>query len=214
MAVYTAQSVQKHLSERQGKTVFYLAAGDHLTPSARDWLQKEGIAICMKPADKPEDMTHLRAEELVPKTHPVIAFRGMLDLLQAEMLLLGQTLSGQYQNTLLEMLDAVRQIMRCEVLQEPWKEREFRGMNEAEIRARSHDPKTFYDQDYFLPECTDWNRLLQLNRLRTLIRQTELAACRGIPDRLDLIRVLNRLSSLTWILMIQMKKEASHGSSY
>ena len=33
--------------------------------------------------EKPEHMTHLRGAELVPKTHPMIAFRGQLDTFEA-----------------------------------------------------------------------------------------------------------------------------------
>ena len=38
--------------------------------------------------EKPEDMTHLRGNLLVPKTHPRIALRGHLDGLQARVLLM------------------------------------------------------------------------------------------------------------------------------
>ena len=38
-------------------------------------------------SDKPEDLTHLVDDEsLVPKTHPRIALRGKLDLLQSQLL--------------------------------------------------------------------------------------------------------------------------------
>lgn len=36
--------------------------------------------------EKPEHMTHLRGNLLVPKTHPRIAFRGQLVSLQAEII--------------------------------------------------------------------------------------------------------------------------------
>ncbi|MBQ3109244.1 MAG: hypothetical protein IJC67_06480, partial [Clostridia bacterium] len=39
-------------------------------------------------SDKPEDMTHLNGNVLVPKTHPRIEFRGRLDSLQARILAL------------------------------------------------------------------------------------------------------------------------------
>ncbi|WP_242831064.1 hypothetical protein [Desulfosporosinus meridiei] len=40
---------------------------------------------------KPEHMTHLRAGELVTKTHPVIAYRGQLDLFQGDLVKLNVT---------------------------------------------------------------------------------------------------------------------------
>lgn len=36
--------------------------------------------------EKPEEMTHLRGNQLVPKTHPRIAFRGKLDSLMAQLM--------------------------------------------------------------------------------------------------------------------------------
>ena len=39
-----------------------------------------------------------------------------------------------------------------------------------------------------------------LNKLRALVRQTELAGARAVPDRVDIIRALNRLSSCMHIL--------------
>lgn len=212
MAVYTAQSVQKFLSEEQGKRVLYLEQTDRLTPSARDWLNTEGVEIRPKESNKPEQMTHLRKGELVPKTHSAILFRGMLDQLQAECLLAASEAPLQIREKLKEILSVLRLIMRCHVLDEPWQERTICGLTMEELRAHSHDPETHYGQGHFLPEPTDSAALLQLNRLRTLVRRTELAACSGIPDRNDLIRVLNRLSSLLWIMMIERKKEAANGT--
>lgn len=212
MAVFTAQSVQKFVQTQQGKRVIYLAAGDHLTPSARDWIQNENVEVRIKPSEKPEHMTHLRGSELVPKTHPTIDFRGMLDLLQAELLLTAEQMTGWVRQQLEEILNVLRQIMRCQVLEESWKEHEICGMTAEELRVRSHHPEEYFGQGHFLPSASDGPVLLRLNRLRTLVRRTELAACRGIPERIDLIQVLNRLSSLLWIMMIRIKKESTHGT--
>ena len=212
MAVLTAQSVEKFVQEVGGRRVLFLASGDHLTPAARDWLRNADVEVRIKPSEKPEHMTHLRAGELVPKTHPVIAFRGMLDQLQAEVLLCMQAVPEQTAKDLRDVLAVLREVMRCQVLQEPWQERKICGLSMEQLRERSHEPEMYYGQDHFVPQGTDSVPLLRLNRLRTLIRRTELAACHGIPERLDLIRVLNRLSSLLWIMMIRMKKEASHGA--
>lgn len=208
MAVYTAEAVKANIRVRDGKRVFYLAEGDHLTPSARDWLKSDQVEIVrmtQQAAEKPEHMTHLRSDLLVPKTDPRIEFRGLLDQLQAEILLCGQT------PELREILEVTRQIMRCDVLDEPVPERPICGLTTAELRAHSHNPQKYYDQPHFMPDFSDSPMLLRLNRLRTMIRRTELAACRALPGREDIIRTLNRLSSLVWILMIRLKKEETHG---
>ena len=100
--LYTEQNVRENLRNRDGARVFYLGKGDRLTPGARDWLSRERVQIlpgeAAKPAqyrllngavltEKPENMTHLNGDVLVPKTHPRIAFRGAMDTLEAELLL-------------------------------------------------------------------------------------------------------------------------------
>lgn len=231
MAVYTEETAKANVRVRDGKRVFYLDERDHLTPSARAWLQRDRVEILpaslAKPqhfttlsgamlTEKPEHMTHLRGNVLVQKDHPRIVFRGMLDSLEAELLLCGRTALDEGQTrtaeNLREILDYVRGLMRCDVLEEPVKDAPLCGLTAAELRERSHNPQIFYDQPHFMPAASDCRTLLALNRLRTQVRQTELAAYAAFKDmdggvtRPDLLQALNRLSSLVWILMIQMKK--------
>lgn len=229
MAVFTAQAVRANVRVRDGKRVFYLAKGDILTPSARDWLASDGVEILpaamAKPSvyrtpegekltEKPEEMTHLKADVLVPKDHPRIVFRGLLDTLQAEILLCGKEAVGELKRNLAELLSVTRNIMRCDVTDEPWKEDTICGFTPQTLREHSHFPQKYYDQPHFMPDFEDAPMLLRLNRLRAMIRQTEIAGCRAFPERNDLIQVLNRLSSLVWIWMIRMKKEQSHGETH
>ena len=59
--------------------------------------------------------------------------------------------------------------------------------------------------------CLIVTALLAVNKLRTVVRQTELAAYAAFRDadgnvtRGDMILGLNRLSSLMWIFMIKLK---------
>ena len=41
--LYTEQNVRDNIRNREGKRIFFLGAGDQLTPGARDWLRKERI---------------------------------------------------------------------------------------------------------------------------------------------------------------------------
>lgn len=80
------------------------------------------------------------------------------------------------------------------------------------LREHSHHPEREEGQPHFLPAPEDPPILLRLNRLRTAVRQTELLACHAFsrPDgtlaRPDIVKALNRLSSLCWILMIRVKR--------
>jgi ethanolamine utilization cobalamin adenosyltransferase len=64
-----------------------------------------------------------------------------------------------------------------------------------------------------MPEHTDGEEILSLNRARCIARQVELAAVaaftdeKGNPTRVDLLKMLNRLSSMLYILMIRLKAE-------
>lgn len=229
--VFTEENVRACVRNREGRRVFPLAREDRLTPAARDWLRREGIEIVTPStityttvfggefSQKPEEMTHLSGNLLVPKTHPRIAFRGMIDALEAELLLCQATVPERMRHTLQEMLDFVRSLIRCDVLGEPVKETGLDGMDGDTLREHSHHPEKYYGQPHFLPHWQDGLPLLYLNRLRTVVRQTELACCRAFSDadgkctRPDLVQALNRLSSLCWILMIRLKSGASPHTS-
>lgn len=236
MAVFTEESVKANIRVRDGRRVFFLADGDHLTPSAREWLRQSRIEVL--PADqakpkvfrtlsgatmneKPEHMTHLQADVLVRKDHPRIKFRGCIDALEAEILITGKYAEEQgRQETvkqLAEILSFVRNLVRCDVLNEKLEVKSLCGFSTEQLREQSHHPQKYFDQPHFMPDFFDSMLLLSLNRLRTVVRKTELAAYEAFQDREgnvtrpDLLQGMNRLSSLLWIMMIRLKKEETHG---
>lgn len=225
--LYTEEAVRANVRNREGKRVFYLGKGDTLTPGARDWLRGEKIEILpgeqAKTAvfrllnggyltEKPEHMTHLNGDVLVEKTHSRILFRGAMDTLEAEIMLCQLTVpekTGQLE----EILGLAREILRCEVLDEPLGEKKLCGLTARELRERSHRPQDYYGQPHFMPEYGDGEGILRLNRLRCAVREAELKAVAAFlgPDgqlaREDIPKALNRMSSMVYILMIQIKKE-------
>ena len=223
--LYTEESARANVRNRQGQRVFYLGSHDRLTAAAREWLQRENISVL--PAEKakqtryrlengayleekPEHMTHLNAEILVPKTHPRIRFRGKMDTLEAE-LLLCQLVKKELEVPVGEVLALARQILRCDVLEEPLRWERLCGLTEEEQRKRSHFPQEYYGQPHFMPGLGDGGAVLQLNRARCAAREAELAGAdafsdrAGNPTRPDILRSLNRMSSMLYILMIQEK---------
>ena len=221
------KEVRENLRNRNGKRVFYLAKGDQLASSARDFLSRERIEILpaeqAKPdryqllsggwlEEKPEHMTHLNAQILAPKTHPRILFRGKLDTLEAELLLCQQT-AEHLVSPVGEILALARRLIRCDVLEEPVPQEKLCGLTEEEQRRHSHFPQTYYGQPHFMPAVTDGPGILQLNRARCAAREAELAAVaafsdrEGNPTRLDMLRALNRMSSMLYLLMIQEKSK-------
>ena len=223
--LWTETAVRENLRNRDGKRVFYLASGDRLMPGARDWLARERVEILpasqAKPEvyrllngaeilEKPEEMTHLRGDVLVPKDHPRIRFRGAMDSLEAELLLCQLNypkLAGQVG----EILELVRRMIRCEVLEEPLETGRLCGLTEEEQRQRSHRPQDFFGIPHFMPAAADGAAVLTLNKCRCAARAAELAAVGAFVDgdgraiRPDILRALNRMSSMIYVLMCMVK---------
>jgi ethanolamine utilization cobalamin adenosyltransferase len=220
--------VRANIRNRDGKRVFYLGKGDQLTSGAKDYLNRERIPVLpanqAKPErfallsggfteEKPEHMTHLNAQVLVPKTHPRIAFRGAMDSLEAEIMLCQLKVPEPFKTQLTQLLELTRLLIRCDVLEEPVKEQTLCGMTADELRQRSHRPQEYYGQAHFMPQADDGEPILALNRVRCAVRHGELMAAAafadrdGVPTRVDILQALNRMSSMIWIMMIQMKKE-------
>ena len=218
--LYSLEAVKANIRNRDGKRVFYLGSCDQLTCEARDYLNQERIEILpghmAKPEqyrllsggymqEKPEYMTHLCGDILVPKTHPRIRFRGAIDNLEAQLLLCGE--SPQLQ----QILDLARRLIRCDVLNEPVGEFTLGGLTEQQQRQHSHFPQEYYGQPHFMPAYSDGETLLRLNCARCAARNAELAAVQAFSDgeghliREDIVKALNRMSSMLYILMIREK---------
>lgn len=235
MALLTEEDVRR-MSGGGTRGPVVVRAGEVLTPAARDWLREKGVEVVYpqgqteggeRPSaryrtisgavlsEKPEHMTHLKGNILVDKDHPRIAFRGCIDSLEAEILLAQQTCAGAGYPTLAqeleEVLAFVRRFIRFDVLDEPVGEIELCGYGPAELREYSHYPEKHLGQPHFMPHYTDSPAILAVNKVRTVVRRTELAAYAAFRDadggvkRPDMILGLNRLSSLMWIMMIKLK---------
>lgn len=165
--------------------------------------------------EKPEHMTALRGNLLVFKDHKVIRLRGLLDSLE------GKMLEVQFQfrrmglekgvTDLGEVLAWAKNILRCEVLCEPLEQVFLFGMDEEELRSRSHTPKKYYGLPHFAASIEDGEAVILLNMLRTYSREVELAAYEafkkenGEPERADIIQALNRMSSVFYVMMFKAK---------
>lgn len=223
--LWDEQAVRANIRNRDGKRVYYLGKGDQLTSTARDFLRRERIEILpgsqARPEryrllsggyaeEKPEHMTHLNGEVLVPKTHPRIRFRGKMDTLEAE-LILCQRVPGAPEGALGEILDLSRKILRCDVLEEPLRQDTLCGLTQDEQRERSHMPQDYYGQPHFMPQASDGSVIAGLNRARCFAREAELAAVEAFSNREgnlireDIPKALNRMSSMLYLLMIQEK---------
>lgn len=162
---------------------------------------------------KPRPLTQLRRDLMVPKTHPRIAFRGLADSLEADILeaqlCVREHGEDYYCRALGELLDCVRDLLSAEVNERPAGEPKLFGLSLDELRDQSHRVKEVFGIDHPLPDYRHGAVALRLNTLRARVRETELAALRIFAEgeREDIVRVLNRLSSALWWLFCRRVSE-------
>jgi ethanolamine utilization cobalamin adenosyltransferase len=157
---------------------------------------------------KPEYMTSLSGNRLVPKTNGRIAFRGAVDSLEAEIIeaqILAEELGETwYRESLAGLLSCLRDMLAAEVKETPLAPPCLFGLSADELHRQSHDVKGTFGFDHPLPDYTMGPLAARLNLLRTRVREAELLAVRvfgpGEYEREDLILAMNRLSSaLYWL---------------
>ena len=155
--------------------------------------------------EKPEGLTHLRGNLLVEKTSPRIAFRGKLDALMARLLLAELAAEeagrGGVLADLEEVHDRVQTVLAAEVKEKPLPALKLFGLDEAELRRQSHQVKETLGLYHPIPRRSMGRLCLELNLLRTQVREAELCAAGAFDGgREDILRWLNRLSSGVYLI--------------
>lgn len=174
-------------------------------------------------SQKPEHMTHLHGNRLVNKGHPVIAFRGKLDSLQAEVIAL-QALAFELGNLELaerleDFLTVIRSLVRAEVMGSLVEEIPLLGYDWDTLRGMSHNPRKAFGRGHIRPHYSMGRICAGLNLLRARAREAELAAFRAFYRedqglvRQDIVRALNRLSSAFYVAMY-MNLPAGYDKEY
>jgi ethanolamine utilization cobalamin adenosyltransferase len=174
------------------------------------------MAEKIPPEPKPEYMTHLSVNRLVPKTHGRIAFRGAVDSLEAEVIQ-AQVLAAELgekscREGLGEILKYLRDIMTAEVKEIPLAPPDLFGLSADELHHQSHDVKGTFGIDHPVPDYTMGALAARLNCLRTKVREAELLAVRVFGagnEREDLVLAMNRLSSGVYWLFCRLVAEKS-----
>ncbi|MDR2178946.1 MAG: hypothetical protein LBP21_01430 [Synergistaceae bacterium] len=158
---------------------------------------------------KQEHTTFLSAGVIVDKTDGRIEFRGRLDSLVAAVVALQIMAGREGQDSLVEELEEVREkiyeILSCEVTGKPCEELALWGLRSEELLERSHHPAKYFGLGHIRPHSTMGIVAAGLNELRAKVREAELSACQAFQtdqgaERLDIVMVLNRLSSALYVL--------------
>ena len=155
--------------------------------------------------------TSLNARERVPKSDLRIELRGKLDSLNAQIILFQSHSDNQeFINCLEEVRNAITKLQYCEACGKIFDGKLILwGLDEDEIHERSHNPKKFYGKGHLLLNHGMGREASEINFLRTSARETEICACRAFNDSdpLNIVHVLNRLSSALYILIYKFIPE-------
>ena len=189
-----------------------------ISQEARDYAQAHGIKIIGKDdtakPQKPEHMTHLKAGKLVLKNDPRIVLRGKIDTFQAKTLevqILADELGKRNMvNMLGEVNDYARKILVSELMETELDDNiTLIGLNEKELRFVSQHPAQYFGVGHIAPSYTMGKLAVELNLLRAMSREVEIAAINAFADdkvqieRKDILRALNRLSSALYIMYLE-----------
>ncbi|MDR2442189.1 MAG: cobalamin adenosyltransferase [Deltaproteobacteria bacterium] len=238
MKVLTETELRRILLDRT-VSAWTVPKGTIPTPAALDFLKERGIRVLyeepgsgvldakfqpLPPGSfigpngetldrKPEALTHLSGRRLVPKNHPVIIWRGKLDSLCAAIIyaqVQGAEVGREdFVSDLEEILEFCRALLPAELRSEAVPPFLLTGLDARAVRERSHDPMKFFGAPHMKSTYKMGRLPILLNRLRALVRETELAAATAFLDadgncsREDIVMALNRLSSLFYVLMFK-----------
>lgn len=210
----------KRTIEAEKPKIYYIPEGRILSPAAKDYLNSHLIRIDVEKnrkcneqqKEKPEFMTHVYGQKLVMKDDPVIRYRGRMDRFQTEIIFAQCMIQngGRYPamiEDLEEILSVVRELIRCEVMNEPFVRDTIIGLTAEGLREHSHDPMKFYHVHPMTPSHHSMGlEHALLDMLRAGIREAETMAVVAFREgddvrRKDIIRALNRLSSALHIMM-------------
>lgn len=164
---------------------------------------------------KTEYMTHLRGNQLVLKSNPIIRFRGELDsflsqLVETQLWFQEKGFTGMAEK-LEEVVVFARNLMQAEVGNKEFVFPKVFGFGQAELREVSHNPMKYFGVNHSFVSRKHGISVAKLHVLRAKSREVELAAIaafvskEGKCEREDLITGCNRLSSILYILVCMEK---------
>ena len=175
----------------------------------------QALATGERFTDKPDHLTHLVDDaSLVPKTHPRIAARGKLDLLQSAVLDAQVAADADGARSLVgelgEILELARGLVGAEVTGREVPPPRLFGMGSDELRDATHHTHELYGVPFMYPDVRQGPVIAKLSLARGVAREAELAmlaafpptrgAVTAPPARANLAHALNRISSALYLL--------------
>lgn len=167
--------------------------------------------------EKPEYMTQISGNILVKKNDERIIFRGKLDSLQAKWLILQKEFENYGNEKLQKDMESVaifiKKIVSAEVLDMEMEEIKVLEETLDKIKEISHNPKKFFGIGHLFDISIKNSILvLKLNEMRSSSREIEIAGVtafsneKGIIIKKEILKALNRLSSVIYVMMLKGEK--------
>lgn len=167
--------------------------------------------------EKPEHMTQISGNILVKKNDERIIFRGKLDSLQAKWLILQKEFENYGNEKLQKDMGSVtifiKKIVSAEVLDMEMEEIKVLEETLDKIKEISHNPKKFFGIGHLFDISIKNSILvLKLNEMRSNSREIEIAGVtaflneKGIVAKKEILKALNRLSSVIYVMMLKGEK--------
>ena len=167
--------------------------------------------------EKPEHMTQISGNILVKKTHERIIFRGKLDSLQSKWLVLQKEFESYGNEKLNKDMESttafIKKLVLTEVLDTELEEIKVLGESLDKIKEISHNPKKFFGIGHLFDISVKNSMLvLKLNEMRSVSREAEISGVeafsneKGIVEKKEMLKALNRLSSVIYVMMLKGEK--------
>lgn len=173
---------------------------------------------------KPEHMTRLQGNRLVPKDHKRIIFRGRMESLRSDILIARLEAHEKGAKRLVsdfgEILELVKAVISADVDDETLLLNRLIGLDYKEIKEQCKDPEKYFGINHIKPDEIELDQiksdlnmgktLLGLNMLRTCIREVESLAVKAFRsefelEKPDIISALNIMSSAVSLMMLREK---------
>lgn len=161
-------------------------------------------------SQKPAGITHLYDNIFVLKSNPRIAFRGKLDTLESQIMLL-QVIADETDNRRLlksldDVMEFVREIRSAEVMNRKIEKIELLGEDERKLAYEYSHILKIYGIPHPVPDYSMGRTCVELNRLRTFSREAEVSAAQAYMDganciRPDILSAVNTFGNAIYILL-------------
>lgn len=160
---------------------------------------------------KPEYMTQLFGNDLVVKNHKRIVLRGKFDRLQAETIRYWKKYekNKKLEADFAQTYRFIRDLFISEMIDSEFQDRNVLGYDIDTLKEITHNTHKYYKTGHLFEINVDYDEtVIDINCLRAMSRECEISAVdafyrEGKTEREDMLKALNRLSSIFYLMMLK-----------